>query len=64
MSKTIEIVVSPTGETRVKTKGFQGNSCQDGSRFLELALGAKVSESLTAEFYQQQVQQVPQGGGP
>jgi hypothetical protein len=55
MSKTIEIIVSPTGQTTVQTKGFAGASCQDASRFIEQALGKKVGESLTAEFFQQQV---------
>ncbi len=66
MTKTIEIIVSPTGETRIETKGFQGSSCQDASRFLEQALGARSSETLTAEFYQQaeQTQSIQQGGQP
>lgn len=50
--KTIEIVVSPTGETTVKTRGFQGASCRDVSKFVEQALGRAVGERLTAEFYQ------------
>ena len=50
--KTIEIIVSPTGETTVKTRGFQGASCRDPSRFIEQALGQAAEERLTAEFYQ------------
>ena len=63
--KTIEITVSPTGETRIETKGFQGGACQDASRFLEQALGAKLSANFTSEFYQQEPasQQIQQGGG-
>jgi len=57
MSRTIEIVVSPTGETQVETKGFSGSDCRNASRFLEQALGAQVSEQLTAEFHEQQSQQ-------
>lgn len=49
--KTIEIVVSPTGQTRLETKGFDGTSCLDGSRFLEDALGEQLAERRTAEFY-------------
>jgi hypothetical protein len=52
MSRTIEIVVSATGETNVTTKGFSGASCRDASRFIEQALGQRISESLTAEFHQ------------
>ena len=55
--KIIEIVVSPTGQTQVETKGFSGSECRDASRFLEEALGARVSEQLTAEFHEQQPQQ-------
>jgi hypothetical protein len=50
--KTIEIIISPTGETRIETKGFSGRECQDASRFLEGALGRKTRETLTAEFWQ------------
>ena len=50
--KTIEIIVSPQGETRLETKGFAGASCQDASRFIESALGEKLSDRPTAERYQ------------
>jgi hypothetical protein len=61
--KTIEVIVSPTGETRLETKGFAGSSCQDASRLLEQALGAKAGEQLTAEYYAEQAQhQQIQGG--
>ena len=54
MTPTIEIVISPTGETRLQTHGFAGPSCRDASRFLEQALGQPVNEQLTAEFHQSQ----------
>ena len=50
MSKTIEIIVSPKGETRLETMGFQGAECQEASKFLEAALGQRAGETLTAEF--------------
>ncbi len=50
--KTIEIVVGPKGETTVQTKGFVGSECREASRLIEQALGAKVGETLTAEFHQ------------
>ena len=56
-SKTIEIIVSPTGETTVQTKGFAGSSCRDASKFIEQALGARTAETLTAEFHQTAVTQ-------
>ena len=52
--KIIEILVSPKGETTVQTKGFTGSSCQEASKLMEQALGAKASEQMTPEFYQHQ----------
>lgn len=51
MSKTIEIIVSPKGETRLETKGFQGAECQEASKFVEAALGQRAGETLTEEFH-------------
>ncbi len=50
--KTIEITVSPKGETQVETRGFTGGECREASRFVEQALGRKTAETLTAEFHQ------------
>jgi hypothetical protein len=52
--KTIEITVTPKGETTVETRGFTGGECRDASRFLEQALGTRAAETLTAEFHQGQ----------
>jgi hypothetical protein len=62
MARMIEVVVSPTGETTVQTKGYAGADCLQASRFLEQALGATTAERTTPEFYQsnpaqQQVEQ-------
>lgn len=51
MSKIIQVVVSPAGETKIETSGFTGSSCQDATRALEQALGAKTAETLTGEYY-------------
>ena len=51
MTKTIEIIVSPTGQTKIETKGFSGSACRDASRFLEEALGIKTEDLPTAELY-------------
>jgi len=50
--KTIEIVISPQGESRVETKGFVGESCREASKFIESALGNVASEKLKPEFHQ------------
>ena len=57
MNRIIEIIVSPTGETNLQTKGFTGASCQEASRFLEEALGTSQNEQLTAEFHQHNQQE-------
>ena len=60
--KTIEITISPTGQSTIQTKGFSGSSCRDASRFIEQALGQQVREQLTAEFHQvQPTQQTARG---
>jgi hypothetical protein len=62
-TKTIEITISPKGESTVQTKGFTGSSCRDASKFIEQALGERTGEKLTQEFYQQEAnpQRVVQG---
>ena len=53
--KTIEIVVAPSGETKVETRGFVGDECRKASRFIERALGQLEGELLTREFYETRV---------
>ena len=48
----IEILISKEGQATIQTRGFAGSSCQDASKFLEQALGARAGEQLTPEFYQ------------
>jgi hypothetical protein len=52
--KTIYILITPDGQSRIETKGFTGSDCRQASEFLEQALGTRTSEQLTAEFHQQQ----------
>lgn len=52
MNKTIEIIVTPDGNTTVLTKGFAGASCREASKFIKKALGQQTGEQLTAEFHQ------------
>jgi hypothetical protein len=54
MTRTIEIIVTPEGQTSAQTLGFTGASCREASRFIEEALGRDRTEKLTAEFYQTQ----------
>ena len=55
---TIELLVAPDGSSRLETRGFAGEACRDASRFLEEALGVRLSETLTPEFYAQASEQV------
>ncbi len=63
-NRVIEVIVTPTGETKIETKGFTGSSCKSASAFLEAALGSKTSEQLKAQFHQveQASQSLQQGG--
>ena len=58
--RTIELIVSPDGSSRVETKGFVGKQCLQASRFLEHALGQKQDEHLTSDFYRASVSQSQQ----
>lgn len=53
MSRIIEVTVSPTGETKVQTKGYSGIDCLEASKFLEKALGVTTKETRTSEFYEE-----------
>lgn len=52
MSRSIEVIVSPSGQVQVETRGFEGASCREASRFLEEALGTRGRDLNTAEFFQ------------
>jgi hypothetical protein len=58
--KTIEVIVSRDGSSRVETRGFTGSSCKEASQFLEQALGLMQKEQLTADFYRTEVSQPQQ----
>ena len=49
--KSIEITVSPAGETSVETKGFTGSDCFAASEFIENSLGKQTKHLKTAEFF-------------
>jgi hypothetical protein len=62
MARVIEVIVTPQGQASIQTKGYAGGECMQASQFLEHALGVRLSDRRTAEFYQsttaeQQVQQ-------
>ena len=49
--KTIQVIVSSEGATRLETQGFAGDACRWASVFLETALGQKLSDLPTAEAF-------------
>ena len=59
-TQTIEITVTPDGQSTVQTRGFVGPGCREASRFVEDALGQRTGEQLTAEFHQTTQQQTEQ----
>ena len=54
--KTIEITVTPTGETRVKTLGFVDRTCKLASAFLEKALGIVTEDKAVTTTEENQCQ--------
>ncbi len=59
MPRTIEVTVSPRGETAVRTRGYAGADCLAASRFLEQALGVVTADVKTPEFHQGQAAEQP-----
>ena len=53
MPQLIEVTVSPQGEIKIQTKGYEGQRCQEASRFLEQALGLVTAEQKTSDYYAQ-----------
>lgn len=57
MAKIIEVLISPTGETTVQTKGYAGSECQQASKWLEKSLGIAADDRKTSEFFQSTAQE-------
>jgi hypothetical protein len=51
--RIIELIISPSGETKLETHGFTGAECLAATRGLEAALGRTVADRLSAEYFQQ-----------
>jgi hypothetical protein len=60
MSPTIEVIITPQGETTITTRGFVGGECRAASQHLERALGIPTKEQPTAEYYANQATQTQQ----
>ena len=53
MPGTIELIVSPEGETNITVKGVKGSACHALTAGLERNLGASIDRADTAEFYEE-----------
>lgn len=62
--RTIEVLIAPTGETTVQTRGYAGADCLQASKWLERSLGIATADHKTAEFFQTEEaqQQLPATG--
>lgn len=49
--KSIEVIISPSGATKIETRGFIGSECRQADEFLRKALGSSEHESLSPEYH-------------
>ena len=52
MSRSIEVLVSPTGEIKIDAVGFKGADCEQATKFLEAALGLICEKRRKPEYHQ------------
>jgi hypothetical protein len=63
MTKTIEVIVSASGEIKIDAVGFKGADCEQATRFLEEALGTVQQKQRKPEFHQRNKTKVQQKVG-
>lgn len=61
--KTIEIILTPTGDLSIDAVGFKGADCEQASRFIEEALGKSTRSVKKPEYHQQAIGRRQQGIG-
>jgi hypothetical protein len=52
MSKSIEVIIAPSGEIQIDAVGFKGADCEQATRFLEVALGVVGQKQKKPEYHQ------------
>jgi hypothetical protein len=52
MKRSLEIIVSPTGEIQIEAVGFVGSACKEATKALEEALGTLKSSQTKPEYHQ------------
>jgi hypothetical protein len=50
-TRTIEVLVSPSGSVSIKAVGFTGGACREATRDLERALGIAGRATLLPEYF-------------
>jgi Protein of unknown function (DUF2997) len=55
MQRTIEIIISPTGDIQIDAVGFKGPDCEQATQFLEEALGVIAQTVKKPEFNQRNI---------
>ena len=63
MQKTIEIIVSPSGEVSIDAVGFKGADCEKATAYLEAALGVVGKKTKKPEYTQRAHKQATQKVG-
>ena len=56
MKRTIEVIITTTGEIKIDAIGFKGPDCEKATQFLEEALGV-VGKKVKKPEYHQRTQQ-------
>lgn len=51
MSKTIEVRIQKGGKVIIKPTGYSGPACENATRNIVAALGQKVTDERTADYY-------------
>jgi Protein of unknown function (DUF2997) len=52
MSRSIEVLITPTGAVKINAVGFKGVDCERATAFLETALGIERNRVRKSEFFQ------------
>ena len=63
MKRTLEILISPSGEIQIDAIGFNGPDCEQATRLLEEALGAVQVRQRKPEYQRRHVTQTKQQVG-
>jgi len=51
MKRTIEIIISPSGEVSIDAIGFKGADCERATAYLQQALGAVATKIKKPEYH-------------